>query len=82
MHWAVSAILNWNPAPLEQTPVYQIHGARDQIIPAKSVTPDEIIPDGGHLINLTHANLVNAYIREIIAKVEENDIIMLSTFNH
>jgi pimeloyl-ACP methyl ester carboxylesterase len=71
MRWAVSAILNWNPTPLEQIPVCQIHGARDQIIPAKSVTPDEIIPDGGHLINLTHASLVNAYIREIIAKAGE-----------
>jgi pimeloyl-ACP methyl ester carboxylesterase len=69
MHWAVSAILNWNPAPPDQTPVYQIHGARDQIIPAKCVSPDEIIPDGGHLINLSHADVVNAYIRDVIAKV-------------
>ena len=69
MHWAVSAILNWNPTPLEQTPVYQIHGARDQIIPEKCVSPDEIIPDGGHLINLTHSDMVNAYIRDVIAKV-------------
>lgn len=70
MHWAVSAILGWNPSPLEQTPVYQIHGARDQIIPAKSVAPDEIIPDAGHLINLTHADAVNAFIRDVIAKVQ------------
>ena len=69
MHWAVSAILNWNPTPLEQTPVYQIHGARDQIIPAKCVSPDEIIPDGGHLINLSHADAVNAFLRDVIAKV-------------
>jgi pimeloyl-ACP methyl ester carboxylesterase len=70
MHRAVSAILNWNPTPLERTPVYQIHGARDQIIPAKCVSPDEIIPDGGHLINLSHAYMVNAYIRDVIAKVQ------------
>lgn len=68
IHWAVSAILKWEPEQLEQVPVFQIHGGRDQIIPAKCVTPDEIIPDGGHLINLTHASTVNAYIREIIAK--------------
>jgi len=69
MHWAVSAILHWNPTPLEQTPVFQIHGARDQIIPAKCVSPDEIIPDGGHLVNLTHADMVNSFIRDVIAKV-------------
>ena len=37
MHWAISAILNWNPTPLVQTPVYQIHGAHDRIIPLKCV---------------------------------------------
>jgi pimeloyl-ACP methyl ester carboxylesterase len=70
MHWAVSAILKWNPKPLTETPVYQIHGARDQIIPAKCVSPDNIISDGGHLINLTHANAVNAFIGDVIAKVQ------------
>jgi pimeloyl-ACP methyl ester carboxylesterase len=71
MHWAVSAILKWDPEPLEDTPVYQIHGARDQIIPAKCVSPDKIIPDGGHLINLTHADAVNAFIRDVIAKAQK-----------
>ena len=70
MHWAISAILNWDPAPLVQTPVYQIHGAHDRIIPLKCVAPDEILPHGGHLINLTHADAVNAFIKNVIAKVQ------------
>ena len=70
MHWAISAILNWNPTPLVQTPVYQIHGAHDRIIPLKCVAPDEILPHGGHLINLTHADAVNTYIQGVIAKVQ------------
>ena len=74
MHWAVWAILNWNPVPLEQTPVYQIHGAWDQIIPAKCVTPDELIPDGGHLINLTHADAVNAFIKNAIAQTQSDEM--------
>ena len=69
MHWAISAILNWNPAPFTQTPVYQIHGAHDRIIPLKCVEPDEILPHGGHLINLTHADAVNAFIQGVVAKV-------------
>jgi pimeloyl-ACP methyl ester carboxylesterase len=72
MHWAVSAILHWNPTPLEQTPVFQIHGARDQIIPMKCVCPDEIIPDGGHLINLSHADMVNSFIRDVIARTQSH----------
>ncbi len=70
MHWAISAILRWNPAPLVETPVFQIHGAHDRIIPLKCVEPDEIIPRGGHLINLTHADEVNAFIKNVIAKVQ------------
>ena len=70
MHWAISAILNWNPIPLTQTPVYQIHGAHDRIIPLKCVSPDEILSHGGHLINLTHADAVNAFIQNVIAKVQ------------
>ncbi len=70
MHWAISAILNWNPVPLVQTPVYQIHGAHDRIIPLKCVAPDEILPHGGHLINLTHADAVNAFIQNVIAKAQ------------
>jgi len=70
MHWAISAILNWNPTPLVQTPVFQIHGAHDRIIPLKCVAPDEILPHGGHLINLTHADAVNVFIKNVIAKVQ------------
>jgi pimeloyl-ACP methyl ester carboxylesterase len=69
MHWAVSAILRWRPEPLEQIPVYHIHGARDRVIPVRPLSPTRIIPDGGHLINLTHAREVNAFLREIIAGV-------------
>ena len=70
VHWAISAILAWNPVPLAQTPVFQIHGAHDRIIPLKCVDPDEIIPHGGHLINITHADAVNAFIRDVVAKVQ------------
>jgi pimeloyl-ACP methyl ester carboxylesterase len=63
MHWVVQAILGWNPAPLEGVPVFQIHGRRDLLIPARRVEADAWIPDGGHLINMTHAREVNAFIR-------------------
>jgi pimeloyl-ACP methyl ester carboxylesterase len=63
MHWTLQAILNWEPAPLEGVRVLQIHGRRDLMIPARRVEADEIIEDGGHLINVTHAKRVNAFIR-------------------
>ncbi len=76
MHWAVSAILHWNPTPLVQTPVYQIHGAHDRIIPLKCVAPDEILPRGGHLINLTHADAVNAFIKNVFTRNLSEEIKM------
>jgi pimeloyl-ACP methyl ester carboxylesterase len=71
MSWAVGAILNWRPQPLEGVPVFQIHGARDRLIPASLVQADEIIHDGGHLINLTHAEQVNDFVGRGIAELDQ-----------
>ena len=62
MHWVLQAILTWEPTPLEGVPVFQIHGGRDLMIPARRVQPDEMIPDGGHMINVTHAEQVNSFL--------------------
>ncbi len=69
MSWACSAIPDWDPAPLENVPVYQIHGEKDRIIRPADVDADEIVPDAGHLINLTHPEQVNAMIRRATATV-------------
>jgi pimeloyl-ACP methyl ester carboxylesterase len=67
MHWALSAILGWNPTLLAGVRVFQIHGGRDLMIPARSVDADTLIADGGHMINLTHAEEVNAFIAKAAA---------------
>jgi pimeloyl-ACP methyl ester carboxylesterase len=63
MDWALRAILNWYPGRPEGVRVLQIHGARDLMIPVRRVSPDEVIPGGGHLINVTHPREVNDFIR-------------------
>jgi pimeloyl-ACP methyl ester carboxylesterase len=65
MHWTLQAILRWQPTPLEGVPVFHIHGSRDPLIPARRVEPDVMIPNGGHLINVSHADEVNAFIRSL-----------------
>jgi len=61
-------VLNWTkPTPIP-CPVYHIHGAKDRIIPIHGPAPDEIVPDGGHLINLTHADLVNQFLKRHLEK--------------
>lgn len=57
-------ILKWR-APFElPCPSFHIHGAADRIIPLRRVEPDSVVADGGHLINLTHAEAVNAFIEQ------------------
>jgi pimeloyl-ACP methyl ester carboxylesterase len=69
MHWALDALLKWNPAPLEGITTFAIHGRRDRLIPAALVAADEIVPDAGHLFNLTHAREVNAFIQAVAARL-------------
>jgi pimeloyl-ACP methyl ester carboxylesterase len=45
-------------------PLRQIHGAKDRVLPAARAEADLWIPDGGHLINITHAGQVNRFLRE------------------
>jgi pimeloyl-ACP methyl ester carboxylesterase len=68
--WAIRAILGWRPGPLGDTPVFHIHGRRDRMIRAARVAADVMLPDGGHLINLTHAKQVNEFIRSACRAVE------------
>jgi pimeloyl-ACP methyl ester carboxylesterase len=69
MAWALGAILRWHPEPLPGIPVFQIHGGRDRILPVSLVGPDEIIAEGGHLINLTHAERVNDFLSRAMRSI-------------
>ena len=55
-------ILRWDGVPPLSCPRYHIHGQIDRVVPLKGNEPDEVVPDGGHLINLTHAEQVNRFI--------------------
>ena len=68
--WAGRAITHWarDGDPAEPgVPVHQIHGQNDRLIPLIPGEPDHVVPDGGHLINLTHAEEVNRFMLEKIA---------------
>jgi len=44
-------------------PVAQIHGDRDRILPHRLTRPDVLVRGGGHLISMTHADVVNGFLR-------------------
>jgi pimeloyl-ACP methyl ester carboxylesterase len=67
LRWASQAVLDWEPSPPSSVPmpsIHQIHGERDPVLSPRFTRPDEIIRGAGHLITLTHANAVNAFLRK------------------
>jgi pimeloyl-ACP methyl ester carboxylesterase len=40
------------------------------MIRASTIAPDFLVPDGGHLINLSHAEQVNDFVRKVLMSVE------------
>lgn len=64
VRWGIGAITDWEGQLTLPMPVYHIHGSDDELIPVKSVRADRVIHGGGHLLNVTHAAAVNAFIAE------------------
>jgi pimeloyl-ACP methyl ester carboxylesterase len=62
LHWGAQAVLTWRPSSGVNAPVYQIHGERDPVFPARLAAADEIVPGGGHLLTLTHGAAVNSFL--------------------
>ena len=61
-------IIQWEGPRDYSCPVRHIHGSKDRVIPFSRVTPDEVVPEGGHLINMTHTNQVNRYIERVLTE--------------
>jgi pimeloyl-ACP methyl ester carboxylesterase/N-acetylglutamate synthase-like GNAT family acetyltransferase len=67
--WALGAIADWRPSDLPACPVRHIHGSADRLIHVCRVQPDLVVAGAGHLINVTHAEEVNAFLAEALASV-------------
>lgn len=66
VRWGIAAITHWEGAPNVTVPVHHIHGSDDQWIPLAGVQPDVVIPGGGHVLTVTHADEVNRFIADRI----------------
>jgi len=64
VRWQSGAATEWCLKEPLKVPVFHIHGAEDPIIPLKKVKPDTVIENGGHLINVTHADRINELIAD------------------
>ena len=69
--WSVQQLLAWQGPSQIDCPIYQIHGSHDRILPVRKSV--EQIANGGHVISLTHAKEVNAFIHRIMKQHPPND---------
>ncbi len=70
LRWAARAVMAWKPqSPLlpPHIPIHQIHGSRDHVFPVTRSQAQTLLPDAGHLMTLTHAGEVNAFLRRSMA---------------
>ena len=68
LRWACRAVLEWQPPALDpRVPIFQIHGARDRVLPATHTTPDVIVPGAGHALSMTHPQAVTDFLRQKMA---------------
>jgi pimeloyl-ACP methyl ester carboxylesterase len=74
LRWGVRAACSWKPSPLGGVPVYHIHGAKDRLIPARRSGADVLVPQAGHLLNLTHVDVVNAFIAGVLEKASALEV--------
>ena len=67
--WAAGAIRRWRTPAVPRCPAFRAHGRADRVIPivetAMRPGVDLVIPGGRHLIHMSHAGLVNRWIRAV-----------------
>ena len=65
IRWALGAILQWKneEAP---SPLWHIHGSKDEILPMKKTSPTHIIPKGTHLMVISRAGELNKLLEEVL----------------
>lgn len=68
LRWACRAVLEWQGAEnMGNTPVFQIHGGNDLVLPVKNAKPDVVVPNAGHALSMSHPDEVTAFLKSFIA---------------
>jgi pimeloyl-ACP methyl ester carboxylesterase len=63
--WALNAVLEWNNTEVP-TPLYHVHGTRDEVFPIGFTHPTHIIPKAGHMFLLSRPEEVNNLLRSLL----------------
>lgn len=63
--WAIQAVLKWENRTVPQ-PLFHIHGSWDEVFPVARTRPTYIIPRGGHNLTMSHPDIINGLLRDIL----------------
>lgn len=63
VEWGGRQMATWRLNVKLTCPIHQIHGALDTAIYPQPRQTDLLVPDGRHLVNLTHPQVTNDFIR-------------------
>jgi pimeloyl-ACP methyl ester carboxylesterase len=66
IRWALRAVLDWRHPGHVGSPIYHIHGSRDLLLPMRLTQPDTVLKGAGHMLVLTHASDVNAWLAQYL----------------
>lgn len=69
IRWQSGAAVEWERKGELPVRHCHIHGTKDKVIPYAGMHSQFSIPDGGHLINVTHAGQVNELIRRYLDRL-------------
>lgn len=72
IRWGAKCSVDWDFAGAKveypEIPVKQMHGGRDRLFPFIHGDPDVVIPEAGHLVNVTYPEIVNEFLANSLAE--------------
>lgn len=74
VRWQSGAATEWELTQKLSMPVFHVHGDKDKIVPIANIKSPAVVKDGGHLINITHSNQVNGFIKECLNQSEKPNL--------
>lgn len=69
IRWALNAVLDWGNTTIP-SPLYHIHGTRDEVFPIGLTNPTHIVQKGGHMFVVSRPETVNRFLREVLPPLD------------
>jgi pimeloyl-ACP methyl ester carboxylesterase len=73
--WGAGASMNYVFTGKLDCPIWHIHGDIDRVVPIENVRRevDTVVPNAGHIVNVTHAGIVNRFIEGRMERAMRTD---------